>query len=704
MRESMDAIRRYAEIEAVKDFKAQYMSEVNWQQLKDTIELQSAPKREYDREQDMAQVDRESARLREEIGSLQSDLQKSSDKAEELERTIQDLQHQSEMEKSRREKAERDLDAFKLSAGSQEAKNREDASRKAEQAARKQSELESKATRLQSDLDAVRRDAESEKRQYDHDLQTQKTRFDSDLETSRRELAEARAEHATVTAGSETQRAFAHADLQIAGDNLARAQETLRREGEAHQRSSGESLQREKERRSVVELDLQTARSDLSERGQSLLSANNGLDKLNKEVEQLTASRNQARSSLLDTKAKLEARVSNQESLEKAARSAKDERDAAESTLRSEKADHEVTKSLLAQARERESNRSRSDKAAIEGLQSELATERSEHARTKSERDAEVDSLNEQLRELRTALSKSNKHHEETKVSDESRIGHLKKAAEDQLQAVFAFAKYCLGVSSSVIAPSVGQMQTLQSQCYESQFSEGIPGLPAIVIVGGQIPAKMSYLSFASAGVSIDSRFNQKIISPAIFSELPWINDTLARVIDATLHEIMTADLRRTLMVLLQGIAYVHNAAPLWTKTPLEPEPSTLLASLVHIERGDGSVLGMVHQQVYDLVHHGTRFTSWVREGFTGELLSSTNSALPQDVALIHLDTPGTVFMAHSSVGLFIIDEHALNVKLGWAFAKLQMPPGTPEDLRHMDLASDEHVEVLTWATSIYGR
>ena len=491
MRESMDAIRRYAEIEAVKDFKAQYMSEVNWQQLSDAIELQAAPQRAYDKEQDMAQVDKESARLREDIGSLQSDLQNSHEKAEELERTIQELQHQSEKEKSCREKAERELDAFKLSAGSQEAKNREDASRKAEQAARKQSELESKATRIQGDLNAARRNTESERRQYDHDLQAQKAQFTSDLEKCRQELAEAHAKLANVTEGS-------------------------------------------------TQANLETARFD------------------------------------------------------------------------------------------------------VPG-----------------------------------------------------------KDAEDQQQAVAAFAKYCLGVSSAVILPSVEQMQALQSQCYESPFSEGISGLPAIVIAGGQMPAAWSYLSFVSGGVSMDSRFNQPVISPAVCSELPWIHDTLARVTKAVFNETRTADLERTLIVVLQGIAYVHLAALLWMKKSLMPEPSTLLASLAHIERGDRSVLGMIHQQVYNLVHHGTRFTSWVREGFTGELLSSTNSALPQDVALIHRDTPGTVFMAHSSVGLFIVDEQALEFDIGWMTAKLGMPPGIPDDLRQMDLAGKEHIEALKWALSI---
>ena len=78
----------------------------------------------------------------------------------------------------------------------------------------------------------------------------------------------------------------------------------------------------------------------------------------------------------------------------------------------------------------------------------------------------------------------------------------------------------------------------------------------------------------------------------------------------------MTTELQRIFIVELQGIAYVHTAAPLWMNRRLEPEPDALLASLAHIERGDGSVLGMVHQQVYNLVHHGTRFTSWVCEGF----------------------------------------------------------------------------------------
>lgn len=282
-----------------------------------------------------------------------------------------------------------------------------------------------------------------------------------------------------------------------------------------------------------------------------------------------------------------------------------------------------------------------------------------------------------------------------------SQIDAPGKDAEDQQQAVVGFARYCLGVSSAVIPPSIEQMQTLQSQCYESTLSEGISGLPAIVITSSQMPAAWSYLSAASAGVSMNSRFNQKVISPAICSELPWINDTLARVIDATRNETITADLRRILIVVLQGIAYVHLAGLLWMKKSLKPEPSALLASLIHVERGDGSVLGMVHQQVYDLVHHATRITSWVRDGFTGGLLNTTNSALPQGVALVHRDTPGTAFL-RCSAGLFIIDETELNFDVGYMSAKLRMPSGVPDDLRQMDLATEEHIEALKWALGIY--
>ena len=309
---------------------------------------------------------------------------------------------------------------------------------------------------------------------------------------------------------------------------------------------------------------------------------------------------------------------------------------------------------------------------------------------------AQCSTLSSELQECRQELAKAR-----GKLDSGTESG---KDAENLQQAVAAFARYCLGASSAVIPPSVEQMQTLQSQCYESPFSEGIAGLPAIVIPSGQMPAAWSYLSLASAGVLMNSRFNQTMISPAVCSELPWIHDTLARVVNAVSKEPMTVELQRTLIVLLQGIAYVHLAAPLWTKKPLMPEPSVLLASLAHIEQGDGSVLGMIHQQVYKLVHHGTQFRSWVREGFTGEMLNATNSALPQDVALIHRDTPGTIFLAHSSVGIFIIDEQELNADLGFLSAKLRMPPGVPEDMRQMDLATDEHGEALKWVLSTYRR
>ncbi|KAL8793672.1 MAG: hypothetical protein Q9195_003721 [Heterodermia aff. obscurata] len=706
MGKTMEALRRDLQEQALDDLTAQFSLVSDWDNLVKSVEMRSAPRLAFNLVKDVNQVGAENDQLRAVNTSLQSDLEGSREKVDQSERMIDDLRGQIERESSRREHAEQELDKFKLSAQNQAAKIHKDTLHQAQKAERKLTELESTVGRLRSDLTAANDAAASERQKFEQNLDAQRAQFKSDLDKTRQDLAEERDKLASVTEGSDT----AQADLKTARDSLASVEDKLReqvealRESRAQVAKSNDDLQRENGRRKAVEAELSSAQLTLSERNQSLQSANQRLGEVDDELRRMTGSRDEAQRSLRDANTELDAQRRSRVMLEESAESVRQERDAVQAASRLEKAKHVVTQQRLDQSLENEKACSERDRVAIEELQAMLDTERAAHDRTRDLRNKEVESLTRMQSRLMADVADAKKEREAYKADASTRIDFLEKDAQDQQQAVTAFAKYCFGGLSAVALPSVKEMQTLHSKRYGQSLSDNTTGLPAIVFVNGHLPAAWLYLSFASGGVSINSRFNQTTILPTVASELSWIHDAVARAVNAVSKETMTAELQCTLIVVLQGIAYVHLAARLWMDKSFKPEPSALLASLAHIERGNGSVLGMIHQQVYNLVHHRIQITDWVRDGFSGEKFNATNAALPQGVALIHRDTPGTVFLAHSSVGLFVIDEQELNAEIGYMSAKLRLPAGVPDDLRQMDLANVEHTDALHWAINTFIR
>lgn len=183
--------------------------------------------------------------------------------------------------------------------------------------------------------------------------------------------------------------------------------------------------------------------------------------------------------------------------------------------------------------------------------------------------------------------------------------------------------------------------------------------------------------------------------------------DTFDRVVKAVVaSEAVSAVV---LIVLLQGIAYVHLAMKL-TSEEIDwlTKPRILLKTLSqHLSNDLESVLRSIYKQVHDLVFLENEIVSWLSSDvFTGPRLGSSNCALPEGVSLIHHDTPGSIFLIRSTDDeerLFIIETQTVNFHWG-AIPNITMrlPPvdGLSDDLRDMRIA-DEHRVVAEWVYSV---
>ena len=210
----------------------------------------------------------------------------------------------------------------------------------------------------------------------------------------------------------------------------------------------------------------------------------------------------------------------------------------------------------------------------------------------------------------------------------------------------------------------------------------------------------------------MDSRFNS-VITPAVSFDLPWVFDALDRVSKEVVASTVPVP-AVVLVVLLQGIAYVQAALKMASNDViLTPRPSMLLQALSdsdNVSKSRESVVGMVHGQVSRFIHEGIQIESWIPiTVFTGERLSSTNSALPEGVVLVHQDTPGTVFIVRKAADkeqLFIIEAQSVNFKWGKRpFIEMRLPSidGLPNESREMMLMNDvEQRQIGTWAYSVF--
>lgn len=551
------------------------------------------------------------------------------------------------------------------------------------------------------------RETTAAKQKSREDLQNAQEDFTRRLTETQQQIsrAQADAEHQSA------ELTFAKADKELAEESLQRARQQLeqvqnsQRDLEIELHRVNGLLDEVRASRNVAEEALQSVRSELVQRRNSLNLANNEIAEVKNELNHESQLREQAQAASRASEKLLALKTKQQDRLQEKADNAQRDNEAAQTQLRTEISKRETSERHLNERRDLEDQRSQRDEEIIDEVRGKLKSEREEHTK----RIEELRSLRRQSSATEMALKRERQLLEATRAFLRGQVEGLEKDAETQHQAVAGFLKHGFS-TTAVVAPSVQEMVMLHSKCEEPTASNDIPGLPVIVVACGRLPASWSYLSFASAGVLLNSRFNQQIITAAVSTELPYIHDALVRVIKAVGDEDNSADVRRTLIVVLQGIAYVYLAAKLSPGMLLQPPPSALLDSLNRLDQGEGSVIGMMYKRVYHLVHRDAMFSSWLFDEFTGERLDSTKTGLPKEVVMIHQDTPDIVFMARSATKqqLFVIDEDAITFDyLSWESVKMRLPvvDGMPNNLRQMDLMTKaEHGGVLAWASSISKR
>ena len=366
----------------------------------------------------------------------------------------------------------------------------------------------------------------------------------------------------------------------------------------------------------------------------------------------------------------------------------------AQDELRIEQTSHDASKQEIASL-----ERQLADKVAeaAEDLRAQsalFATEKHTHAKARQEAEKRASKIHRQLTDDKAAAEMS-----ETLAKKEREAA--KNDVKVQREAADSFLKHLSTSLGSSVSPALeaGELTTLHASCKQPRDSaDDKLRLPPIVIAAGHLPAAWSYVCLASAGVLMHSRFNNIIISSVSY-ELHWILDALDRVIKmAESTSVVPTDV---LLVLLQGIAYVHLAMKT-TTAELTPQPLTMLHSLMKHANTAGSVLKVVWTRVFCLVNHDDPVNTWVLndERNTGKQINSSNSALPEGITLVY--GLGYLFLTRSTMGqeqLFVIDKQAVQcVHPRMWCVYLQLPPVGGLEMRQLDLiAKDEHMEVADW-------
>lgn len=714
LHDTIDNLKTHLKDEILTELEKRVMSFFDWRELMQHFEMVETPAAAWTRTEELQTMQGELDAKQAENSSLHDQLKVSKEEIEELVSTKEYLEGRVKEEEGLREESDGMVAAAKREANERVREAITEADSKVSDALKEvaahKADVETLTRELDGALQAEKRannEATAAKEQSRIDLQKAEDGFSGRLAEAQQQIGEATTSADKVDA----ELAFAKADKEIAVENLQTARQKLEEAQNSHRELEVELnkvnglLEQANSGRVTAEGALQTASEELTRRIHSLNLANDELESVKKDLNHETRVREHARAASRKSDELLALKTKQQERLEERARKAERDNATAKSELRTEISKRETSERFLDERRELEERRSQRDQEILEEVRTELRNERQEHKRKIDE----LRALRRQNATTEQALKAEKELLAATRTFLSGQVKTLEEDVEAQRQAVTDFLKHGFG-STSATAPSVEQMVMLRSKRQEPIASDGIPGLPVIVVACGRLPAEWSYLSFASAGVLMDSRFNQQLITAAVSTELPYIHDALVRTVHAVANEPVSARLQLTLMVVLQGIAYIHLATKISPGMVLKPSPSNLLDSLIKLDQGEGSVLGMMYKRAYDLVHLEVRFSSWIFEEFAGERLDSSKTALPEGVVLIHRDSPGTVFMNLSTTKeqLFVIDEVLLSFDyLGWTSVKMRLPSidGLPYNLRQMDLVTKvEHGGVLSWTSSITKR
>ena len=703
IRTAIDLVAQRAKAEALSELEQRRLSPAEWQILVEQLEIIEIPKIAQTRKQDFDELEGQLETAKAENQFLNSELALATEinQGEAFGHRIDmaTLQRELDDEKAKTTQAEKNLQDFRQQANEhlekQLEEQRED-SRKEVDAVCQQLE---DALKGKNDAESQLRTANSEnesaqalaEQQHTHQINSIREDYEAKLAAANENAVQGvqtvQKSSAELLAKVQQEKAETEEKLREVKSSLITA--------EANSTSINNQLTNEKKTRVKAEADVIRLVNESSEeaRGrrkaekaqeQEKINAQAAHDQAEKVIEELQTALNDAKVEL--DKSRVEAEV-----LKKAI----SDRLKAEVDLGAQMRISSYAKQALDNNVEAATKRYESHRAALRTQADLLGAEQDAHKKTK-------EALKEQQRKLDAQILKA-KQDKETLESSISKLNIVANAYRDdgaqertaQAQAVNALTDFMSGVSL-IKAPRAEQLRSLHESCKESSSSSSLPALPVIVVASGQLPAAWSYLCFASRGVLMNSRFNEAITSAAAF-DLPWVLDTLDRVVKAVVASDESVPVV-VLIVLLQGIAYVHLAMKLASdEITWSPKPRDLLEALiVLLPNNPESVLGSVHKRVYDLVTYEVQFNSWIlMDEFKGERLDSSNSALPEGVVMIPEDTKDQVFMIRSTNDgeqLFIIDERAIVMKatkIPNVIIWLPLIDGL--DLRQMALMNDEH-------------
>ena len=456
-----------------------------------------------------------------------------------------------------------------------------------------------------------------------------------------------------------------------------------------------------------------TAEIGLAEERQSLRKANKLAADLGRDIEAQNRSLEKAQQSLKDeqnahaeTKASLKLSQEHSVHLTEELTASQD----LVAGLRNEELAHEQVRLELEALEIRSRNLSLQSEQDLDEARQRHDQEAAAHSQTRADLEnakRETRKEAQKVSEVRQCLTDKEDHLHETKESLNGEISQLRNDMKIQRDAANSFLQHCatsLGLSAEV--PSTQTLSTLHSHCKPSCApADDTRRLLPIVIAAGHLPAAWSYLCLASAGVSPQSRFNS-VIRPSVSYELPWVLDSLARV----MHAAISAPSVPTdvLIVLLQGIAYVHQAMKTTTDAEdLEPAPIRMLSSIRPLALAGGKATYAVYDQVCSLVYNESVIKSWILvDSFTEKRIDTSNSALPEGITLTHC--PGFIFLIRSTTDgeqLYVIERKAARFQsLAMGKLKLYLPPidGLPDEFRQLQLMTGvDHIEAAYWEKSI---
>ena len=526
-------------------------------------------------------------------------------------------------------------------------------------------------------------------------------------------------------AQQEADKGLADADeqAQIKLDNSRQAEQRIAEQLKTAQRDKQElsaelnrvqaMLEKVENRLNIAKGEISNANSKLAQQRSSTQEVENKVSDLQDKLAKQTRLCNQAQDSVATEKAAhLETRRQLIENQGKSTRLEAELRLRADAVtdLQQEKAAHARTRSDLGILSTRVKHLETQAEQNAQAWENSIKGVQEAHDKTKAvlaDEERKTANAARKAREAEGRLRQVEKLKQTSDSHKDTTISSLSSELTAQREAAVSSMQYCmssLGLASEAVSPE--ELTSVHANCKPSSApADDTRRLPPIVIAAGHLPVAWSYVSLASAGFTMNNRFN-RIIRPTVSTELPWVVDTLDRVLKIVASaESVPADV---LLVLLQGIAWVYEASTMATAVELTPKLKKMLEPLMkHASVNPGSVLQVVYRRVAVLVRREDPITSWFLGDDLKEMrVDSSNSALPKEINLVY--SHSFLYLVRSNLDtnveeLFVFDERAVRWRLPrMGYGYLQLPPTDGLDVLRLELMTeDAHMGIARWVSSI---